>query len=57
MATGEETAPTTEGRAGRAVAATAAAETATAEAETDLPGSAGEAGPPPEEDEPERTGV
>jgi large subunit ribosomal protein L21 len=53
----EETAPTTEGRAGRAVAATAAAETATAEAESDLPASAGEAGPPPEEDEPERTGV
>ena len=38
-------------------AATAAAERATAEAETDLPASAGEAGPPPEEDEPERTGA
>ena len=32
-------------------------ETAPTEAETDLPASAGEAGPPPEEDEPERTGA
>ena len=53
----EETAPTALGPAGSATAATAAADRATAEAETDLPASAGEAGPPPEEDEPERTGV
>ena len=53
----EETAPTALGPAGSATAATATAERATAEAETDLPASAGEAGPPPEEDEPERTGA